>query len=296
MKSSVPTLFSARQNMAASDYEIFYYHTKHLKKVSPHVHKHYEFYFFLEGSGAYTIHEQTYLLAPGDCLLIPPQTTHDIHILEDSIPYRRIVLWLNSSYFDSLCKYCPDFSYGYDYVKQQRNYHFRFDAIVSRDIQARLLELLEETKNRHPFQELHCHLKVSSFLAHMNRIIYQTVTQPTQVYEIPLYLRICDYVTNHLHEEVSLKVLSSVFFVSKYHISHTFKEHMGISLYQYLTKKRLQAIKNNIPSGTPLTQLAQEYGFAHYTSFYRAFKKEYGITPKDYKDSLPAEVPSAGDS
>ena len=61
---------------------------------------------------------------------------------------------------------------------------------------------------------------------------------------------------------------------------------MGMSVHQYLLKKRLYACKNNILAGEPLREVAMTYGFKDYTNFFRAFKKEFGIGPKEYKDSF----------
>ena len=110
-------------------------------------------------------------------------------------------------------------------------------------------------------------------------------------YENVLYLNLCDYINNHLEENLSLDRLADFFYVSKYHISHLFKDHMGISLHQYIIKKRLHASKNGILSGIPLKTLIYQYGFHDYTAFYRAFKKEFGLSPTEFREQhhLPDE-------
>lgn len=283
MKNKLSTEFNTRQYMTASDYEIFYYHDSGLKQVSSHRHDHYEIYYFLEGDTNYVVEECTYALQRGDYLMIPPGKRHKPLILDDRIPYRRIVLWLSREYYARLCSQSEDFSFGYDYALQNKQYHFRHDFIVTQDIHGKLLELLEEIRSNHAFHELHCTLKTAGFLAYINRIISEQVTASPVAYDVPLYARLCDYITSHLAENLSLDELAKEFFVSKYHIAHIFKQHMGLGLHQYIMKKRLSVVKSGIPSGIPLTQLAHDFGFSDYTSFYRAFKREYGISPQEYR-------------
>ncbi len=284
MKKKLSTEFNTRQYLKDPNYEIFYYHDVGLHHISPHAHSHYEFYFLLEGNLDYQIDDLTYDLKPGDFLLIPPGRKHKPLIHSEEIPYRRIVLWFSQAYYERLLAHCGDFAYGYQFALSRRQYRFRHDFITSQDIQGKLFELIEEIQGQQSFHDLHCELKMAAFLAYINRLIYEMNTPAAAAHETPLYLRLCDYINTHLTEDLSLDVLAKEFFSSKYHISHSFKEHMGLGIHQYITKKRLHAIKSGIPFGTPLTQLASDYGFLDYTSFYRAFKKEYDLSPKEYRE------------
>lgn len=283
MKKGLSTEFNIRQDMTSEDYEIFYYHDSNLKRVNVHKHNHYEFYFLLEGNLDYEVDGNMYPLTAGDFLLIPPSILHRPCFYHNETPYRRVVLWISSTFFDMLCRHSNEFSYGYMYVEDKKHYHYSPGFIISQEIQGRLIELIEETNSNHSFHNLHCYLKVASFIADINRIIYDlTLTQNT-TNETPLYILLCDYINLHLTENLSLDVLAQEFYVSKYHIAHMFKENMGLGVQQYISKRRLHMIKNNIPSGIPLTQLALDYGFSEYTTFFRAFKKEYGLSPLEYR-------------
>ena len=58
---------------------------------------------------------------------------------------------------------------------------------------------------------------------------------------------------------------------------------MGITLTEYITKKRVYIAKELILSKVPISQVAQNVGFNEYSSFYRAFTKILGISPTDMK-------------
>lgn len=291
MKKELSTGFNTRQYMQDGDFEIFYYNDGTPAHVSSHRHDYYEFYFFLEGNVEYEIAQKSHALLYGDYLLIPPGISHRPLIKDSLVPYRRFVLWISRPCYERLCGICPDFSYSFDHVQETKQYHFRSDFIEFQEIQGLLMELIEEYRGDHAFRRLSLSLKLCSFLLHMNRLIYDRLHQVAPTYSNVLYLNICDYINNHLEENLSLDFLASFFYASKYHISHIFKEHMGISLHQYVLKKRLQACKNGILSGIPFNEIFHQYGFSNYSSFYRAFKKEFGLSPTEFREqhALPED-------
>lgn len=95
--------------------------------------------------------------------------------------------------------------------------------------------------------------------------------------------QITDYIERHYGEEITLDLLSRRFFVSRSTISHLFKQKLGVSLYRYVTQRRLIAAKSFIEAGLPLERVATQSGFCDYSVFFRAFKGAFGISPRQYK-------------
>ena len=289
MKKELSTGFNTRQYMNSGEFEVFFYNDIALDHVVDQTHPYYEIYFFLNGDVTYEVDGNRYELQYGDYLMIPPETRHHPIFHSTGQDYRRFVLWISRPYYEALVARSEDFAYSFRQVEEKKQYHFRTDFIIFQDLQGRLLDMIEEMRGNKPFRETSAHLMVCSFLLHLNRITYDSLHQVPAVYENVLYLNVCDYINNHLDEDLSLDHLASFFYASKYHISHVFKDNMGISLHQYILKKRLQASKNGILSGIPFGELYHQYGFSDYTSFYRAFKKEFGLSPKEFREqkSLP---------
>lgn len=285
MKKELSTSFNTRQHMQSEDFEIFYYKDLNLSQVSLHIHSHYEFYYFLEGTVTYRLGENEYCLEPGDFLLIPPGLPHTLSNAAPNSAYRRFVLWFSKSFFDALCQTDAEgYGYGFRYAEQAGGLHFRPDLINAQEIMGFLMNILEERNDTRPFRQLNLHLMLASFFVYINRLVYNSLNPKSPNYENALYINICYYINHHLDEDLSLNQLADFFFVSKYHIAHIFKDNMGISIHQYILKKRLHACKNAILSGMALTKIYTQYGFNDYTVFYRAFKKEFGMSPTAYRE------------
>ena len=100
---------------------------------------------------------------------------------------------------------------------------------------------------------------------------------------------VLNYINNHYNEDLSLDLLANKYFISKYHLSREFNRLVGTSVYRYIVQKRLVIAKQLMSEGVPSTTVYQQCGFGDYSNFYRAFKAEYQISPKEYIAQLKAE-------
>lgn len=120
-------------------------------------------------------------------------------------------------------------------------------------------------------------------LVELMRAEQDYTAKPLRAEKPELLDQVLAYVEKHLSEKITLAEIARHFYVSESTITQTFRKKMDISFYRYVTQRRLIASKTLIETGMSLDAVSEQVGFADYSSFFRAFKHEYGISPRQFK-------------
>ena len=274
--------FNSRQYMLARDFEVFYYSDLRFHSVGRHSHPYTEVYLFCEGDVDMEIAGRTYPLRPGDVLVLPPGTEHRAAVRGDEAPYRRFVFWLSEEYCAALRAESADYLRLFDRVREKKDYLCHLDSLEFNSLRSKLFALLEELHTDRFGRDAMIAVCARDLLLTLGRIVLGRKEQRAKSEARSSYQLITDYIAAHLGEDLSLDALSRELYLNKYYIAHLVRENTGLSLHQYITKKRLAACCEAIQGGQSITHSCTQLGFANYSSFYRAFRKEYGASPGDY--------------
>jgi AraC family transcriptional regulator len=100
--------------------------------------------------------------------------------------------------------------------------------------------------------------------------------------------RVFQFIDEHLESDLSLNTVSQIAFFSPFHFHRVFKFVTGETLNEYVTRRRIEkSALDLLHKNIKATELAHKYGFSDISSFSRAFKKYYGVSPTEFKKDNP---------
>lgn len=288
MPKKLDTVFCTRQYMLSDDFEVYYYHDTRLSRVDPHAHDHYEFYFFLEGDITMYIRDIPYKLSAGSMIFIPEGCPHYMKRNNPDTPYRRFVLWISKNYCQKLEQESLSYTYFIREATEKDAFYYEFDTIAFNAIQHKLFRLIEESLSNRFGKQQKLQLYIQELLLQLSRRSYEENHKISSDEGQPVLDAVIQVIEENLDRELSLDFLADKLFLNKYYISHVFKDQLGLPIHQYIIKRRLAICRDAYLCDASVTEISQKYGFGDYSNFYRAFKKEYGMSPKEYKDKYKA--------
>lgn len=93
---------------------------------------------------------------------------------------------------------------------------------------------------------------------------------------------ILSFINSNLDKNLSIDTISKKFYLNKYYLMHLFKKETGYTVYGYIQKKRIIRASDLIKSGMQAGDVCSLCGFGDYSTFVRAFKREFNLSPKQY--------------
>ena len=249
-----------------------------LEGVKKHMHPYYHMIHIARGTLRFIINDKTYILDPGNCLLIPRDTDHSyfndgkepVEYLEikfsllkpsfNSQIIRRNIQITNNELAGSLFK---------QILKEYSHFDNRADDAAESYLLA-LLNLLGENE-RYQTKQNFRYLAASD---------YSELSQS-----------IIKYLEDHYHEELSLDSLAQAMNHNKSYLCVAFKKDTQLTILDCLNTIRIRrAAELIVYSEYNLTQVADACGFASVSHFNRVFLKYVGITPGQCRRAYPVDI------
>jgi AraC-like DNA-binding protein len=172
----------------------------------------------------------------------------------------------------------------FDIASKEKNNILRLNPEILRQGKYILTQLKEECSREDFGSQVLKNSLFLQFIVYLNRLYLkpEAIKHQAEGYYDESIGEVIKHINENLCEGMSIEGLASKFYMSKYHLMHKFKTQTGYTIHSYILQKRLMMANTLIKSEKSIAEACAECGFGDYSSFVRAFKKMYGLSPKKY--------------
>lgn len=266
-------------------------HFDNTLNVQMHSHMFYEILFCLRGDVQYLVAGKRYKIRRGDVVIIPPGANHRPICTDMVNLYERIAVWINPEVIKSLSPMMPGIGAVFHQCAQNGEYRIRSDERTSGRLLREAEELLQESELLHPGWEGMLYSGAIKLMLELARVNSRQSADSKDA-QGELFDDILSYVDAEVDRPITLKDTAARFSASESTIGRIFRQNLGVSFYQYVIQQRLNMAKNHLLSGARPQEIYDKCGFADYACFYRAFCKEYSVSPKEYVKAFYGTIQS----
>ena len=236
-----------------------------------HTHDNYEILGFIEGDALYSVEGNLYPLKKGDIMLMRRSEAHHL-IPRSNARYARITVNFSPSLIATVD---PNHTLTAMFEQRPLGQHNRLSGRKNPD--NHWFYYLEKIATATTEQQMLIYLlPLLDELSFAFLAIQRKKTEPpsNKTFEI------IAYINRHLFEELSLELICERFYISRSQLNRIFRRDTGSTVWNYIVIKRLYTARSWLLSGEKPSVVYAKCGFNDYVSFYKAYKKEFGVNPK----------------
>ena len=274
-----------RRGYLREDFRLFHLRDSEAPQVDYHYHAFDKLVLVLSGNVTYVVEGVTYFLRPWDLLLVGRDLIHR-PIMDPGEPYERVVIWLGQAWLEDRSDPGEALDTCFSAARERGFHLLRFDGERRLHYMNRVQQLEEALRDRGFGAARMADTLCQQLLIDVNRDVLASRTaqeEPDSYRRDPKMEEILRHILGHLDEELTVEGLARQFFISRYYLMHRFKEVTGYTVHQYISQKRLLRAGELIRSGVPVMKAAEQTGFREYSTFLRAFRGMFHMSPREFR-------------
>lgn len=264
---------------------IYHFHHRNGAVKNPndfmyHYHAFYEIYLFVSGKAEFIVEDTVYPLSENDIMVIPPYKFHKPSP-EMGSHFERIVLNIFPGFFSEL--HCENYREILTAVTEN-GYKINNRLASKFGLLDKMYDITKTFNDNYSADNILPHLHIVELMYNLYSVSQsEDFRQPQAELKITdaVVLDVVQYINTHFRSISDVSSVTSVFNYSKNYLNKIFKENMGISIAKYINVKRFENVEKLHLAGYSLNEASVESGFNNYRHFAYAYKKEYGVSPRN---------------
>lgn len=237
-----------------------------------HWHKSVEIFAVFEGGLDFYINDEKSHLSAGEFIIVNSNELHSIHALHENL---TIVLQIPFSQFKNY--YTDDQFILFSHVPRVQ------DEQVMKILEE-MYTLFQEKKTGYDFKVLGQYFIFLYILVSKYRKKEVSTEIRKNMKGLNRLSSITSYLEENYEKDISLENLAKTFGYSAEHLSRMFQKYAKINFKAYLQSVRVEYARKELLNGEKkISEIAVNVGFADSRAMAKAFKKQYGILPMEYR-------------
>ena len=239
-----------------------------------HWHEHVEMHYILEGGAVFHIDQELYEVQAGDLIIANRNELHAGY--STVVPYEASLLVFDPS----------------DISRELGEKNLRFQSLVRGDATVRTMmaSIFDEWQRQGVGYRALCRARVTELLVYLCRHYAVESVQPKDMVkrrrDLERLQPALDYIEQNYAERISVAQLAQLLCLSPDRLGHLFRDGVGQAPLQYINEIRLRKAMNLLQTEEyTVTEVAQAVGFFDYNHFGRLFRRRYGCTPNQARQS-----------
>lgn len=237
-----------------------------------HTHIVHQVCLLLSGKCIYHVEGSEYPMLPGDVVVTFPQEVHYVEVDPDQ-PCERMMLSFGPAFFKTID---PDMELHTPFINREPGQLNHFPASNFPDLSF-LDHFKSMTANGNDRITIITHMLnlFRDLSIAFNRSA--SIDSPKETLEN----RVIRYINRNLRSNLSVDKLCEAFFISKAQLYRRFKKATGTTVTRYVETKRMLSARQMILDNERITKICTECGFQDYSTFYRAYQRYFGHSPRE---------------
>lgn len=257
------------------------------RELALHWHKEMEITLVREGMSDYRVGNKTFRAKRGDIILIPPYSTHsaceilDTTMISDSLVFHPDLIGAKGQDLSAI-----------RYLRPLAEGQLKMSELIQsgdpeyEQIRESFLKALDCFITRPPFWEM----KLKAALLHIVILLFDNdyIREPDEgQHDLSNRLQIkttLQYIAEHYTERIKVSVLADLSGFSESYFMDLFRQYVGMSCIQYINHYRIQKAAHALEkTAKSVTEVALDQGFNNISYFNLQFRREFGMTPRQFR-------------
>jgi len=241
--------------------------------IKTHFHDNIEVIMPSQGEIICNIEGKAIYLTEGQCMLINQNVIHNIDIASETATFTYIQFNIS------------DFLKNTNtlYIHNKDNVKYYIDK-NHKDLSALFEDIFDEYTGQKENYEIYIHSCILKLIVYMSRLNIINIRKLSGNNADDIVYNTIKYLHKNYNQPLTLDKISEEFNISKYHLSHIFKNITGSTIMEFLTSIRFSHIEALlIKTNKNVSQIAYECGFTSIQHFNKVFKKIKGLSPTQYR-------------